>query len=68
MPPPTADAVTRLSEPKGGYTHAFTYQFNRGLDAITKEGEYPDDQRALRTDALRFRLISVAPDDLPPEN
>lgn len=64
----TSDAVTRLSEPKGGYSHAFTYQFNRGLDAITVEGEYPDDQRALRTDALRFRLISVAPDDLPPAN
>lgn len=64
----TSDAVTTTSDPDGGNTHAFTYQFNRGLDAITTDGVYPDDQRALRTDRLRFRLISVAPDDLPPAN
>ena len=62
----TSDAVTLLSEPEGGYSHAYTYQFNKGLDTIKAEGKYPDDQRALRTDALRFRLVSVAPDDLPP--
>lgn len=61
----TSDAVTRLSEPKGGYTHAFTYQFNRGLDALTADGEYPIEQKALRTERLRFRLISVAPNNLP---
>lgn len=64
----TSDAVTRLSEPKGGYTHAFTYQFNRGLDALTVDGEYPIEQKALRTERLRFRLISVAPDNLPSAN
>ena len=64
----TSDAVTKLSEPEGGSTHAFTYQFNRGLDAITTEGVYPEEQRALRTDRLRFRLISVAPDNLPQAN
>ena len=62
----TSDAVTQRSEPKGGYTHAFTYQFNKGLDALTTEGEYPIEQKALRTERLRFRLISVAPDNLPP--
>ena len=64
----TSDAVTRLSEPKGGYTHAFTYQFNQGLDALIEGDEYPIEQRALRTERLRFRLISVAPDNLPPAN
>ena len=64
----TSDAVTQLSEPQGGYTHAFTYQFNQGLDVLTEGDEYPIEQRALRTERLRFRLISVAPDDLPPAN
>lgn len=64
----TSDAVTRLSDSKGGYTHAFTYQFNQGLDALTEDGVYPRDQRVLRTERLRFRLISVAPDNLPPVN
>lgn len=64
----TSDAVTKRSEPEGGYTHAFTYQFNKGLDAITTDGEYPAEQKALRTEWLRFRLITVAPDDLPPAN
>lgn len=64
----TSDAVTQRSEPQGGYTHAFTYQFNQGLDVLTEGDEYPIEQRALRTERLRFRLISVAPDDLPPAN
>lgn len=64
----TSDAVTRVSEPKGGYTHAFTYQFNQGLDALKEGDEYPITQRALRTERLRFRLISVAPNNLPPAN
>lgn len=62
----TSDAVTKLSEPEGGNTHAFTYQFNKGLDALKEGDVYPIDQRAIRTERHRFRLISVTPDDLPP--
>lgn len=68
----SSDAVTPKSPEgvgvPGGDTHSYAYQFGRGLDSM-KEGDiYPRDLRINRKDRLRFRLISIKPENMPISN
>lgn len=67
----SSDAVTAKSpdgpgsvsgDQNAGKTHSYAYQFGRGLDTMTEGDIYPRDLRFVRSDRLRFRLVSMQPD------